>query len=65
MLKPDCGGWLPRSSLPILTNQAANARAELDATGNWKPSKKKSNGRIDGIVALCMAVAMVSTSPVV
>jgi len=34
----------------------ANNRRVNDAADNWKPSKKKSIERIDGIVALIMAV---------
>lgn len=41
---------------PILTNHAANVVYALDASTDWrKPVKKKSTGRIDGIVALAMA----------
>jgi len=35
---------------------ASNVAAEMDAAGNVKPSKKKSTEKIDGIVALIMAV---------
>lgn len=45
---------------PILTMCAANARPEVDPTGARKPSKKKSTGRIDGIVALIMACSVAS-----
>jgi len=34
---------------------AGNVSIETDAADNWKPSKKKSRERIDGIVALNMA----------
>lgn len=43
---------------PVLTMCAANVRPETDPTGSRKPSKKKSTGRIDGIVALIMACAV-------
>jgi phage terminase large subunit-like protein len=36
---------------------AANVSLETDAADNWKPSKKKSRERIDGIVALIMALS--------
>ena len=36
---------------------------EQDAADNWKPSKKKSIERIDGIVALIMALDRASTQP--
>jgi phage terminase large subunit-like protein len=35
---------------------AANAVVEQDAAGNIKPSKRKSTERIDGVVALVMAL---------
>lgn len=35
-----------------------NTKAETDAAGNRKPTKKKSTGRIDGTVSLIMAVGM-------
>lgn len=41
---------------PILQMCAGNARVELDPAGNRKFTKKKSTGRIDGLVALAMAV---------
>jgi phage terminase large subunit-like protein len=42
---------------PILNWNAANVRAMIDPTGARKPAKDKSTGRIDGIVAMLMAVA--------
>lgn len=42
---------------PILRWMAENVEVELDAAGNAKPSKAKSSERIDGMVALDMAVA--------
>lgn len=47
---------LNHSSNPILRWMASNAAAEQDAAGNIKPSKKKSKEKIDGIVALVMAI---------
>jgi phage terminase large subunit-like protein len=41
---------------PVLTMCAANARVERDAAGNRKLSKHKATGRIDGMVALAMAI---------
>jgi phage terminase large subunit-like protein len=35
---------------------AGNVSIEQDAADNWKPSKKKSIERIDGIVALVMGL---------
>jgi phage terminase large subunit-like protein len=40
---------------PVLTMCAANAVIERDAADNRKLAKHKSNGRIDGMVALAMA----------
>jgi phage terminase large subunit-like protein len=48
---------------PVLQWCVANTKTESDAAGNRKPSKKKSTGRIDGCVALCMAVAMIAKAP--
>lgn len=42
---------------PVLTANAANAVVEKDAAGNRKLTKVKATGRIDGMVALTMAVA--------
>ena len=41
---------------PVLTMCAGNAVTETDAAGNRKFTKKKSTGRIDGMVSLAMAV---------
>jgi phage terminase large subunit-like protein len=41
---------------PVLRWMAGNVAVEQDAAGNLKPSKKKSTERIDGIVALVMAI---------
>ncbi len=43
---------------PVLHWMAGNTAAEIDAAGNIKPSKKKSTEKIDGIVALVMAIGM-------
>jgi phage terminase large subunit-like protein len=43
---------------PILDWMAANACIETDAADNWKPSKKVSTGKIDGIVAAIMATGL-------
>ena len=39
---------------------AGNVTLETDAADNWKPSRKKSHERIDGIVALIMGVELAS-----
>lgn len=41
---------------PVLRWMASNAAAKQDPAGNIKPDKAKSTGRIDGIVALIMAL---------
>jgi phage terminase large subunit-like protein len=40
---------------------AGNVSIETDAADNWKPSKKKSRERIDGIVALIMGLERATT----
>ena len=42
---------------PVLSMCAANAVVQSDPAGNRKLAKNKSSGRIDGMVALAMAVA--------
>jgi phage terminase large subunit-like protein len=42
---------------PVLTMCAANAVATMDAAGGRKLDKAKATGRIDGMVALAMAMA--------
>jgi phage terminase large subunit-like protein len=41
---------------PILTWCAANAVIDMDPAGNRKLNKKRSTGRIDGMIALTMAI---------
>ena len=43
---------------PILRWNAANAVVELDPAGNRKLSKKRSREKIDGLVALAMALGV-------
>lgn len=43
---------------PVLTMCMANARIEKDASGNRKMNKAKATGRIDGAVALAMAIGV-------
>lgn len=49
-------GDLQHPDNPVLNWMCANTVVEQDAAGNVKPSKKKSSEKIDGIVALCMAL---------
>jgi len=51
---------LKHSNHPVLTMCAGNTRVEMDAAGGRKFTKKKSTGRIDGMVALAMAVDALS-----
>lgn len=45
---------------PVLTMCAANAVVKMDEAGGRKLDKKKSRGRIDGMVALAMACSVAS-----
>lgn len=47
---------------PVLSMCAANAVAESDPAGNRKLSKVRSRGRIDGMVALAMAIGTAVTA---
>ncbi len=55
------GGKIAHGGHPVLRWMAGNVSIEKDAADNWKPSKKKSIERIDGIVALIMALDRAST----
>lgn len=48
---------------PVLRWNSASAVIEQDATGNRKWEKRKSTGRIDGIVALAMAAGAAASLP--
>jgi phage terminase large subunit-like protein len=58
-------GKLRHNGNPVLTWFASNCTVETNAAGDIKPSKAKSTERIDGIVALTMALgrAIVDNSP--
>ena len=49
---------MAHSAHPVLTMCMANAKIEKDAAGNRKLNKQKATGRIDGAVALAMAVGV-------
>jgi phage terminase large subunit-like protein len=49
-------GNLKHGNHPVLTMCAANAVAIADSAGGRKLDKAKSTGRIDGVVALAMAL---------
>jgi phage terminase large subunit-like protein len=50
-------GRLAHGGHPVLTMCAANAAVATDPAGNRKFEKHRSSGRIDGMVALAMAIA--------
>ena len=52
-------GTLNHGANPVMRWMASNVSVEQDAAGNFKPSKKKSTERIDGIVATIMALGRV------
>jgi phage terminase large subunit-like protein len=56
-------GRIAHAGHPVLRWMAGNVSIETDAADNWKPSKKRSSERIDGIVALVMALGRASTQP--
>lgn len=56
-------GRIRHGGNPVLTWNAANAVAERNAAGERKLEKAKSTGRIDGIVALAMAIRCALASP--
>jgi phage terminase large subunit-like protein len=59
-------GKLRHDGHPVLKMAAANCRVEMDAAGNRKLSKRRSTGRIDPIVATCMAIGIaVRPAPVI
>jgi phage terminase large subunit-like protein len=59
-------GNLRHGGHPVLRWMASNVMLEKDAADNWKPSKRRSREKIDGIVGACMAIgrAIVQPAPV-
>jgi phage terminase large subunit-like protein len=51
-------GRMRHGGHPILTMNVANAVVTKDAAGNRKLDKSRATGRIDGLVALCMAFSV-------
>jgi len=49
-------GKLHHGGNPVLRWMADNVQASIDPAGNMKPDKGRSRERIDGIVALIMAI---------
>src|SRR5215468_11297143 len=60
-------GQIAHGDHPVLSMCASNTVITVDDAGNRKPSKKRSVGRIDGMVALAMAigVAPLKAEPVI
>jgi phage terminase large subunit-like protein len=54
-------GKIAHAGHPVLTMCASNATVQADPAGNRKLSKIKSHGRIDGMVALAMAMSVAGT----
>jgi phage terminase large subunit-like protein len=50
-------GKIRHGNHPVLTMCAANAVVSTDEAGNRKLNKKRARGRIDGMIALAMALA--------
>ncbi len=57
-------GKVRHGANPVLDMCAENAVAVMDPAGNRKLDKSKATGRIDGMVALAMAVGKASTQPI-
>ena len=55
-------GRIVHDGNPVLTMCAANAVVQSDPSANRKLAKDKSSGRIDGMVALVMAMAVTNES---
>lgn len=56
-------GALRHGGHPVLSWMASNLMWEKDAADNWKPSKKKSREKIDGMSALIMAIGVALALP--
>ena len=54
-------GKLVHGGHPVLESCARNAVVQRDPTGNRKLAKNKSRGRIDGMIALSMAMSVAGT----
>lgn len=56
-------GQLKHPSHPVLDWCVSNTTTLSDPSGNRKPAKDRSTGRIDGLVALSMAVGLAARTP--
>ena len=57
-------GQMRHGGNPVLTWCASNAVVTRDAAGNRKLDKSRATGRIDGIVALAMAISALTAEKV-
>lgn len=57
------GSQMAHGGNPVATWMASNVSTRQDAAGNIKPDKEKSTERIDGIVALIMALGRAIVQP--
>jgi phage terminase large subunit-like protein len=64
LLELICRGELAHGGNPILTWMAGNTVVDMDATGLIRPDKEQSTEKIDGIVALIIALARASVVPI-
>lgn len=56
-------GKIRHANNPVLRWMVSNVAIEQDASGNYRPSKKKSTEKIDGAVSSVMALAMATKQP--
>lgn len=56
-------GTLEHGGHPILRWMASNVSVRTDPAGNWKPDKEHSSEKIDGIVAMIMALGRATIAP--
>lgn len=56
-------GKIRHAGNPVLRWMISNVAIEQDASGNYRPSKKKSTEKIDGAVASIMSLAIASAEP--
>ena len=56
-------GKLRHHGHPVLRWNASNVSVKVDAAGNLKPDKEKSTEKIDGIVAMILALARIIVQP--
>jgi phage terminase large subunit-like protein len=57
-------GKIRHGNHPVLTWMMDNLIARMDPAGNMKPDKEKSRDKIDGAVALIMALDLALRNPV-